>query len=64
MDVAAPHALHYCALNDLDAALQPLPFYAKPVMSDDPSGVKIIGTSKPMPAPVIKAIAWRRLLPA
>ncbi len=62
VDTAAPHALHYCALDDLEANLQPLPFYAKPVMSDDPSGIKIIGNSKPMPAPVIKAIKWRTLV--
>lgn len=64
VDVAAGHALHYCAIDDLEANLQPLPFYAKPVYSDDPSGVKIIGNSKPMPAPVANAILWRRLLPA
>lgn len=64
VDVAAGHALHYCALDDLEANLQPLPFYAKPVYSEDPSGVKIIGNSKPMPAPVTNAILWRVLLPA
>jgi len=64
VDILAPHALHYCALDDLDAQLAPLPFYAKPVSSEDPSGVKIIGNSKPLPAPVLKAILWQRMLPA
>lgn len=62
IDVAAPHALHYCALDDLDANLQPLPFYVKPVRSEDPSGVKLVSTAKPFPTPVVKAIAWRTLI--
>ncbi len=64
VDIKAPHSLHYCALDDLDANLQPMPFYSKPVKSEDPSGVKIIGNSKPMPSPAVKAILWQRLLPA
>ncbi|WP_321495626.1 major capsid protein [uncultured Desulfobacter sp.] len=54
----AVHTLFYCALDDLDANLQPMPYYSKPVKSQDPSGVKIIGRSKPFPAPVVKAICW------
>ena len=54
----AVHTLFYCALDDLDGNLAPLPYYSKNIKSADPSGVKIIGRSKPFPAPVVKAICW------
>ena len=54
----AVHSLFYCAIDDLDGNLAPLPYYSKNVKSSDPSGVKIIGRSKPFPAPVVKAICW------
>lgn len=54
----AVHTLFYCALDDLDGNLQPLPYFSKPVQTADPSGVRIIGKSKPFPAPVPKAICW------
>ncbi len=54
----AVHTLFYCALDDLDARLQALPYFSKPVDFKDPSGVKIVGRSKPFPAPVVKAICW------
>lgn len=54
----AVHTLFYCALDDLDGNLAPLPYYSKNLKSADPSGVKIIGRSKPFPAPVVKAICW------
>lgn len=49
-DQANPGKLIYAALDDLDANLAPLPFYAKPVEVNDPDGVKLIGDSKPFPA--------------
>ena len=49
-DQANPGKLIYAALDDLDANLAPLPFYAKPVEVNDPDGVKLIGASKPFPA--------------
>lgn len=52
----APWRLFYCALDDLDANLLPMPFYSKPVKKDNPSGYDIIGMSKPVPVPVTKAI--------
>lgn len=52
----APFRLYYCALDDLDANLLPMPFYSKPVKVPDPSGWNIIGMSKPIPVPVINAI--------
>jgi hypothetical protein len=52
----APWRLFYCALDDLDANLLPMPFYSKPVQKENPSGYEIIGMSKPVPVPVVKAI--------
>lgn len=52
----APWKLFYCALDDLDANLLPMPFYSKPVKLDNPSGYNIIGMSKPVPVPVVNAI--------
>lgn len=54
----AVHTLFYCALDDLDARLQPMPYFSKPIDTKDPSGVKIVGRSKPFPVPVVKAICW------
>lgn len=47
----AGHTLPYCALDDLDANLQPLPFFVKPVELKDPSGYKLVAESKPLPIP-------------
>lgn len=52
----AGHKLIYCALDDLDANLQPLPFFSKPIKSEDPSGWKIVGESKPLPVANPKGI--------
>ena len=52
----APFMLFYCALDDLDANLLPMPFYSKPIKVDNPSGYNIIGMSKPVPVPVVNAI--------
>lgn len=41
--------LIYSAIDDLDANLLPMPFFAKPIKTDDPSGYTIIGQSKPLP---------------
>ena len=54
----AIHTLFYCALDDLDGKLAPLPYFSKPIYTKDPSGAKIVGRSKPFPAPVVKAICW------
>jgi len=54
----AIHTLFYCALDDLDGKLAPLPYFSKPIDTKDPSGIKIVGRSKPFPAPVVKAICW------
>ena len=47
----AEHTMPYCALDDLDANLHPLPFFTKPISMKDPSGYKIVGESKPFPIP-------------
>ncbi len=50
IDLSNIGKLMYAALDDLDANLAPLPFYAKPIYKQDPDGVKIVGESKPLPA--------------
>jgi len=52
----AGHKLPYCALDDLDANLQPLPFFVKPIQQRDPSGWKLIAESKPFPIPNVNGI--------
>ena len=47
----AGHRLVYCAVDDLDANLQPMPFFVKPIKLDDPSGYKLVAESKPFPLP-------------
>lgn len=54
----APFRHYYCALDDVDAGLLPMPFYASPEKKQNPSGYEIVGKSKPMPVPVTKAICW------
>lgn len=52
----ANHRMPYCALDDLDANLQPLPFFVKPIEIKDPSGYKLVGESKPFPLPNVEGI--------
>lgn len=52
----AGHFAPYCALDDLDGNLQPMPMLVKPVKTDDPSGYKLIGEAKPFPIPNVKGI--------
>jgi hypothetical protein len=49
-DLSNTGKLFYCALDDLDAKLAPMPFYAKPIYKTDPDGVKLVGSSKIIPA--------------
>jgi hypothetical protein len=53
LDKSRPGTLFFAALDDLDANLAALPFYAKPVETKDPDGVKIVASSKPLPAPAL-----------
>lgn len=50
IDLANTGKLFYAALDELDAQLRPLPFFATSITERDPSGVKIISSSKPLPA--------------
>lgn len=52
----AGHFMPYCALDDLDGNLQPMPMLIKPIKLDDPSGFKLIGEAKPFPVPNVKGI--------
>lgn len=52
----AGHFLPYCALDDLDANLQPLPFFVKPIESKNPSGYQLVAESKPFPVPNVTGI--------
>ncbi len=42
--------LVYAALDDLDAKLQPLPMFVKPIEQKNPSGYQLVAESKPLPA--------------
>ena len=57
IDLANPGKLFYAALDDLEANLAPLPFFAKTWEEKDPSGVKIVGESKPLPAIAMSRVA-------
>lgn len=52
----AGHRLVYCAVDDLDANLQPMPFFVKPIKLEDPSGYKLVAESKPFPLPNVEGI--------
>ena len=45
----ANHTMPYCAIDDLDGKLQPLPFFIKPVQTKIPSGYALVAESKPFP---------------
>jgi hypothetical protein len=53
LDRSRAGKLFFAALDDLDANLAALPFYAKPIETKDPDGVKIVASSKPLPAPAL-----------
>lgn len=52
----AGHRLVYCAIDDLDANLLPMPFFVKPIELKDPSGWKLVAESKPFPLPNVNGI--------
>jgi len=54
----APHWLPYCAIDDIDAQLAPLPFFSKAVKVENPSAWELYGKSKPFPVPIVDAICW------
>ena len=58
----APHWLPYCAIDDIDAQLAPLPFFSKAVKIENPSAWELYGKSKPFPVPIVDAICWADVL--
>lgn len=50
--------LDYCAIDDVQGNLQATPFFSKAVDIQDPSGVKLISESKPLPLVAPQAICW------
>lgn len=52
----AGHRLIYCAVDDVEAKLQPLPFFIKPVQIPDPSEIRLIAEGKPFPIANVKGI--------
>lgn len=64
IDTNANHKLYYLALDDLKAGNKPLPFFATHNIKDNPSGLEILGKSKPVPAPIVNAICWCEVVAA
>jgi len=62
ISTAANTRLFYCAIDDLDANLLPMPFFVKPVKIADPSEIRLIAESKPLPVPVSNALCWCKVL--
>ncbi|AMK10857.1 major capsid protein [Pseudodesulfovibrio indicus] len=58
----APAKVIYCALDDVDAKLQPYPFFPKPVVLPEGNGYRVIGQSKPLPARSPKSICWAKVI--
>ncbi|MDA8413021.1 MAG: major capsid protein [Desulfobacteraceae bacterium] len=45
----AGHQMPYASIDDLDGGLQAMPFFIKPLKTDNPSGYSLIAESKPLP---------------
>lgn len=56
VDRSSGFKLLYAALDQMETGLVALPFFARPVPTQDPSGVKIVAESKPLPVPNVKGI--------
>ncbi|MEL3903503.1 MAG: major capsid protein [Treponemataceae bacterium] len=50
IDLTNTGKLFYAALDELDARLRPLPFFATYSEERDPSAIKVMSSSKPLPA--------------
>lgn len=50
--------LDYCAVDDIDGNLEAVPFFSKYSKLDDPSGIKVISESKPMPLVSVTSFCW------
>jgi hypothetical protein len=62
IDKAAGHKMLYAGLDSLGAGQQALPFYADYEETKDPSGVKVIAESKPLPVVNVKGITKAQVL--
>lgn len=62
VDKAAGHSLFYLSLDDLENGLLPMPFFPSQELKKNPSGLEIVGRSKPLPAPIVGAISWATVL--
>lgn len=56
--VDSPFWLPYCAIDDIEAELKAMPFFATYQINKNPSSIDILGKSKPFPVPVVECIAW------
>ena len=54
----APGKVMYCALDNIDSGLKPLPFQPIPYELDEGTGYKIVGHSKPLPVRNPKSLCW------
>lgn len=63
VDTSAGHCVKYLALDDIANGLQPLPFATSTETKGNPSGLEIVGRSKPLPIVAIGAIVWVKVLP-
>lgn len=54
----APGKVMYCALDNIDSGLKPLPFQPVPYQLDEGTGYKIVGHSKPLPVRNPKTLCW------
>lgn len=63
VDTSAGHCVKYLALDDIENGLQPLPFATSTDKKINPSGLDIIGRSKPLPIVAVGAIVWAKVLP-
>lgn len=62
VDKGAGHKMLYAGLDSIGAGQQALPFYADYEESKDPSGVKVIAESKPLPVVNVKGIVKAQVL--
>jgi len=58
----AGHKLAYCAVDDFDANFQATPFFVKPVKTDEPSAISLIGEGKPLPIVNVKGICKAKVV--
>jgi len=57
-DEDAPFTLYYLAIDDYDAGLKPTPIFVKAYKDQSRGTVVVQAESKPLPVPVLNAIAW------